>query len=374
MSLPLYQRIVQDLRHQIVSGHLGAGQWVCSESELMSRYLVSRITARNALNALVDQGLVVRLPGKGTFVAGQPLGPGRAGARPVWLSAVFPTLTARVEQAYLAHLERICTQQGIRLTVRCAHESARRQDALVNSELADGASGILLVPTVRCRASATLRRVAGQGQPVVFLDRYLAEVALPAVTSDNRAGGATAARHLFNLVGPAAAVLHFPLSNSAVTDRYAGFRREYESRFHQFGAPQACLIDDSRVLATATRQRIETVLPVIAAHLARFPELAGVFAANAEIAQITWYAARQQGLTIGQDFHIVSFDQPYLPGVPYLRQDVKQVIATAVAVLRARLAGDTTAGHQVIPVTLARPTAAPSPAERLSHLVMGVGL
>jgi DNA-binding LacI/PurR family transcriptional regulator len=372
MSLPLYQRIFQDLSHQIARGQLRQGQWVGSESELMARYLVSRITARNALNALVDQGLVVRIPGKGSFVAGRSAARRPSGDRPDWLCAIFPTLTARVEQAYLAHLEQACSQQGLRLTLRCTHESSRRQDAILGSVLADGASGVLLFPTVRARATSTLRLAARRRQPVVLLDRYLPEIGLPAVTSDNLAGGALAARHLLNLVGPQAAILHFPLGNSAVTDRHAGFRHEYEARFHQFGAPQACLIDDSRVLATAARQRIEAVLPVIAAHLARFPELAGVFAANAEIAQIAYYAARQQGLAIGHDFHIVSFDQPYLPGVPYIRQDLKQVIATAVAVLRSRIAGDDTTGHQVIPVTLARPTVSPSPAERLSHIVMGV--
>src|SRR5438067_938315 len=41
-----------------------------SEAELMRSYGVSRITVRQALHALEQQGLIVKVPGKGSFVAG----------------------------------------------------------------------------------------------------------------------------------------------------------------------------------------------------------------------------------------------------------------------------------------------------------------
>ncbi|WP_249863935.1 GntR family transcriptional regulator [Paenibacillus konkukensis] len=45
------------------------GDRVSSESELMNQYHVSSITAKNALTSLADQGIVVRVQGKGTFVS-----------------------------------------------------------------------------------------------------------------------------------------------------------------------------------------------------------------------------------------------------------------------------------------------------------------
>ncbi len=52
---PLYHQIEQALRHQIERGELAAGHAI-SERELSERLGVSRMTARQALRALRDEG------------------------------------------------------------------------------------------------------------------------------------------------------------------------------------------------------------------------------------------------------------------------------------------------------------------------------
>jgi len=68
LRLPLYQQIAEDLRSRIVSGDLAPGDTVPSESELIAKYKVSRITARNAVAALRASGLVVTSHGRATTV------------------------------------------------------------------------------------------------------------------------------------------------------------------------------------------------------------------------------------------------------------------------------------------------------------------
>jgi GntR family transcriptional regulator len=68
LRLPLYQQIAEDLRARIVSGDLAPGDTVPSESELIAKYKVSRITARNAVAALRASGLVVTSHGRPTTV------------------------------------------------------------------------------------------------------------------------------------------------------------------------------------------------------------------------------------------------------------------------------------------------------------------
>ncbi|NJN82781.1 MAG: phosphonate metabolism transcriptional regulator PhnF [Caldilineaceae bacterium] len=68
-SAPLYQQIQENLYDQIRSGELAAGARVPSESDLVNQYGVSRMTARRALDELVNKGLLFRQQGKGTFVA-----------------------------------------------------------------------------------------------------------------------------------------------------------------------------------------------------------------------------------------------------------------------------------------------------------------
>ncbi|WP_241674417.1 GntR family transcriptional regulator [Candidatus Methylobacter oryzae] len=66
---PLYARIRDELRVQIVSGNYQPHQKLPSESELISRYEVSRITVRQALGELEKEGLLFKVAGKGMFVS-----------------------------------------------------------------------------------------------------------------------------------------------------------------------------------------------------------------------------------------------------------------------------------------------------------------
>lgn len=67
-AIPLYRQIMSRVEGDIASGQLPPGSRLGSESELSRLFGVSRITIRQALQELVTVGLLVRTPGKGTFV------------------------------------------------------------------------------------------------------------------------------------------------------------------------------------------------------------------------------------------------------------------------------------------------------------------
>lgn len=68
-TVPLYSQLYSRLAQQIASGELKAGDRLPPERELAESMNVSRITARQAIDALVEKGLVYREQGRGTFVA-----------------------------------------------------------------------------------------------------------------------------------------------------------------------------------------------------------------------------------------------------------------------------------------------------------------
>ena len=66
---PLYQQLMSRLKDDIMAGVYAPGARIPSEQVLCDTYGVSRVTVRKAMVDLVQEGLLVRRQGKGTFVA-----------------------------------------------------------------------------------------------------------------------------------------------------------------------------------------------------------------------------------------------------------------------------------------------------------------
>ena len=66
--VPIYLQIGGDIKSHILSGKYKEGDRLPSESELISKYNVTRTTIQRALSVLVNEGLIERIHGKGTFV------------------------------------------------------------------------------------------------------------------------------------------------------------------------------------------------------------------------------------------------------------------------------------------------------------------
>lgn len=70
--IPLYHQIYLDLRQMIQRGVIEPGGMLPPEMEICQAYSVGRQTVRQAIARLVDEDLVERFAGRGTFVREQP--------------------------------------------------------------------------------------------------------------------------------------------------------------------------------------------------------------------------------------------------------------------------------------------------------------
>lgn len=69
MSSPVYIKIHNQLRENIEDGKWKIGEKIPAERELAGQFSVSRMTLRQAIQELVDEGILERQVGSGTFVA-----------------------------------------------------------------------------------------------------------------------------------------------------------------------------------------------------------------------------------------------------------------------------------------------------------------
>src|SRR5829696_7790201 len=67
--LPRYYQLKEIIRERIRSGEWATGSPIPSERELCEQYGISRMTARQSITELVNEGYLYREQGKGTFVA-----------------------------------------------------------------------------------------------------------------------------------------------------------------------------------------------------------------------------------------------------------------------------------------------------------------
>ena len=67
-SIPLYLQLEQIIKSKILMGEFLPGDQIPTEKGLCKTYKISSVTARQAILNLVNEGLLVRRQGKGTFV------------------------------------------------------------------------------------------------------------------------------------------------------------------------------------------------------------------------------------------------------------------------------------------------------------------
>lgn len=69
--IPIYYQLKNDIMSKIAEGVWKSGECIASERELCEIYDVSRMTIRQAIGELVQEGILIRLKGKGTYVCEQ---------------------------------------------------------------------------------------------------------------------------------------------------------------------------------------------------------------------------------------------------------------------------------------------------------------
>jgi LacI family transcriptional regulator len=177
------------------------------------------------------------------------------------------------------------------------------------------------------------------GTPCVGIDLPLHRNRTTYVTSDNRAGAATAVRHLHGLGHTAIATITGPLTLMPATERLAGYHAEME-RLGLTPDPHH-IVDGDFFLASgyeAARRLIDLPEPPTA-----------IFAAGDEMAIGALHALADAGLRVPQDMAVVGFDDIEAaalvrPMLTTVAQDRVALGAGAVEALVDALDGDKDAG------------------------------
>lgn len=186
MSIALYQTIYNELKRDIEEGRY-EGLRLPTEKEISERYYVSRITAKNALNALSREGIIVRIPGKGSYLKSKFPAVAECGAPRDFHRVLL--LTSSFSAAYGLELIQGAVEQGERegidITVKKNFNSQANESRMLEEARAARYDGVILQPTNGEIYSRTIIDMVSRSYPIVMVDRYLNGMDVPFVGIDN---------------------------------------------------------------------------------------------------------------------------------------------------------------------------------------------
>lgn len=349
----LYKQIHMDIKEKIYSGELRPKDRVPSEQELMEDYKVSKITVKNAMATLADEGLITRVQGKGTFVSSQPfLGEAMKqnnldASCSKFIGFIIPTLKTGVIQQLVDHVEYYLQKKGYHMVLGLTRESSNEESRIIRELTESKVNGLIVFPTEDEKYNESLLRLWLDKFPFVFIDRFLRNIETYTITSDNQGGAFETVSYLLNKGHRHIALISPENVNTAIEDRTAGFEHAYTE--------QGLSIDKNLwyhvpLHILRSKDALQHIMDFLVAH----PQITAVFGLTAEITQLT-YQARQNIQGSAAALELISFDDPEIPNVPYVMQDEAKVAQTAVELLLQQIESEYVPQQAVIPVQLVLP-------------------
>lgn len=344
-SMPLYKQIQEDIRYMIRSGKLREGDRVPSEMELTELYHVSKITTKNAINGLVEEGILVRHRGKGTFVKHLDQEIQSMSRHKGLIGLILPCMKTKVDQNIMNAVEQYVRESGYHLIIKITQESALEESRAIEDLMQLRVKGLIIFPIEQEMYNNDILRLSLDRFPLVLIDRYMKEIETYSTSADNLDGSYQAVKYLLRKGHENIAFVTVNLTNSATTDRASGFEKAFSERNQSINKNLWCMLSIAEIASGSG-------VYIIQQFLKEHPEITAVFTGNAELTRYTHRAIQLVGQSCGRSLELVSFDQSELPDVSYVKQNVDEMCRVTVAMLLEQIQGEFNPRRVAIPVTL----------------------
>lgn len=210
ISGKLFEQMKDQVLNIILERGLKPHDPLPSEGELAYRFGVSRMTGKLALQALQEDGIVYRLPRRGTFLADvdleelkQSAGKSKAyGTHQVrrpghYIALIVPVIDDYVG-SIITSVERAAKEQGLEVVIKVTGDEASEAEAVRTLSHQADIVGILLFPVDRKICGDHLLRLKLQKYPIVILDRQFNEVGFDSLSHDHYGGAYAMTSHLLD--------------------------------------------------------------------------------------------------------------------------------------------------------------------------------
>ncbi len=340
----LYLNIADELRFEIAEGIFEINTFLPSERELSAKYDVERLTVRRALKTLEDEGLVQKLPGKGTVVKHKPvIEAGQATPDKNLLFAIAAGDGEKMKQPYMANLfyrlEKLCFQEGFNLQYT---QIGPRGSLADFSKTLGSVSGIIFYSKVDTRFVET---AVNSKIPTLLVSNKVGKV--PAIIYDNINGCYDAVSHLIDKGCKRIVFISGAESYLNSKQRLEGYKRAL--------ATGGIAYDDELVITG--KWDFESGYDCIERLLEKGTAFDGIMGANDMMALGAIRALAKNGLNVPKDIKVVGFDniesgEFSVPSLSTVAVDSMTVAWVAMTMLKLIMNGETLPESLMIPSQL----------------------
>ncbi|SHE10348.1 Arabinose metabolism transcriptional repressor [Chlamydia abortus] len=345
----LYLQVADKVLAIIESRKLQPHDPVPSEGELAKLFGVSRMTSKLALERLAEQGLVYRLPRRGTFLAGNreggvSVGEGSKQQTPAsaerksskQIALILPHMSDYTSRIITA-VENEVLKHDCDLILKFSKDKDD-EDRYLRRLVDRGVDGMILFPQGRKTCSDQVLKMKLERIPIVIIDRIFREVQIDCVYHDHFRGSYEMAQYLIAKGHREIGYTSNAIENiTSREERYQG----YIQALLDHGIPVKNQYIHFRSVP-CDPSRVNEMDPEQAQFIGSNPLMTAVMCGDDHVAISTLFTALHMGVPVPERLSIVGFSDIKLSAltpVPLttVRQDTGRLARSAVELLMKRV-------------------------------------
>lgn len=350
-----YGKIYFDILQGIRSGRIHVGDKLPTEQQLSEKYGVSRITSKKALEMLAQEGMVSRVPGKGTFVTspspvagggiyGERIKPGNI------IGTVMSNFSSDFGADFIRGVQDECAKRGGIVAISCLYNTQEEETVEISRLISNGVQGLVIMPVHGISYSPAILSNVLNGFPMVLADRYPAGLSVPFVGTKNAQSAAEAVNYLFAMGHRNIAFISSAVTTTALQERLDG----YVDAYAQSDNPLDKQLISSAVQYTMPGMENEEVLRADVGRLMEFfrgnPQVTAVLAADYHIALVVQEALDRMEKRVPEDISLICYDRREggKRSYTYIKQRQYEMGVQSARMLMDRIEGDKALPQKVL--------------------------
>ncbi|MBQ7642469.1 MAG: GntR family transcriptional regulator [Clostridia bacterium] len=339
----IYEKIVNYLKFIIDCNADVPDFKLPTESQICIKFNASRITARRALAALKEEGLIISARGKGYYISDSVKPFKNDFGNKLTVAAIMTSVTNKHHRNIIDGLNAYANANNINLIIYLTYNDPSTEQSKINNAVTSRCDGVVLFPSDNDVYSSELFKLKMNKLPTVLVDRDLVGLNLPCVSSNHFELAYQAVRLLYQKgVANILFVSHQKNISASTKDRLRGIEQGLLDNFGR-------IIKDNFMNAPIDNFNEREKVALYVDYLASHPGKTGIIYTASPSLLLLIEAIKEAGLKLNDDVCLILIDDELenYPSIknykfPTIKQDGNTIGETALKIVTEMIREKTT--------------------------------